>query len=319
MKNINLCGNFNQIKPEVKSISKKENKQTFVIEPLMPGYGITLGNSLRRVLLSSLEGAAVTSVKIKGIKHEFSTIPGVKEDVIEIILNLKKLIFKVHSNEPQVLKLKEKGPKKVTAKDIKLTSEVEVVDPNLPIATLDNKKSDLEMEIIVEKGIGYLATEDRKDKSLPIGVIAVDACFTPVRKVSFEVENTRVGEIINLDKLILTIITNGVVSPEEALKKAAEILIQQFNYILEKPKPEKKEKRVIPVKEKPEDILVEEIDLNDRTRNVLLKHKVKSVKDILELNIEGLKKIKGLGVTSLNEIKQKLNQLGYSLEENNDK
>jgi len=319
LKSINLYGNFDQIKPELKSISKEENKQTFVIEPLMPGYGITLGNSLRRVLLSSLEGAAVTSVKIKGIKHEFSTIPGIKEDVIEIILNLKKLIFKVHSNEPQVLKLKEKGPKKLTAKDIQLTSEVEIVDPNLPIATLDNKKSDLEMEITVEKGIGYLATEDRKDESLPIGVIAVDACFTPVRKVSFEVENTRVGEMINLDKLILTIITNGVISPEEALKKAAEILIQQFNYILEKPKLEKKEKKVSPAKERPEDILVEEIDLNDRTRNVLLKHKVKSVKDILELNIEGLNKIKGLGVTSLNEIKQKLNQLGYSLGENNDK
>jgi DNA-directed RNA polymerase subunit alpha len=311
-----LLTQFSQIEPNLKAINKKGSVTEFVIEPLLPGYGITLANSLRRVLLSSLAGSAISAVKIKGVSHEFSTIPNIKEDVIEIILNLRDLVLKLHSDKAQTLELKVKGPKKVTAADIKVPSDAEIINPDLYIATLDNKSAELDMEILVEKGIGYLPTEERKSFKLPAGMIAVDAVFTPVRKVSFEIENTRVGEMTNLDKLNLIIETNGTIDAQEALKKAASILIEQFSLFTEPKKASRKVEVSSENKDlKPEKIMVEELDLSPRTTNVLLKNEVNTVKDILKLDMGGLKTLKGLGKTTLVEVEAKLKELGLSMPE----
>jgi DNA-directed RNA polymerase subunit alpha len=309
-----LLSQVSQIEPEIKTVKKQKVKETFIIEPLLPGYGITLANSLRRVLLSSLEGAAVSALKIKGVSHEFSILPNIKEDMVEIILNLKNLILKLHSEKSQTLHLKAKGEKKIKVADIETPAEVEIMNPDLYIATLDNKKAELEMEILVEKGIGYLPTEERKSSGLPVGMIAVDAYFTPIRKVSFEIENTRVGEMTNLDKLILTIETNGTIDAEEALKKAASILIEQFSLLIKPRKALHKPKAVKPSKViKPEKFLVEELDLSPRTTNVLLKHNIKTVNELIKLSAEGLKELKGLGKTALVEIEDKLQKLELTL------
>lgn len=213
----------------VKIVQKKDNKAVIEIEGLYPGYGVTLGNSLRRVLLSSLEGAAITQVKIKGVNHEFSTIPGVLEDMIMIIINLKKLTFKNISNEPQKALLKAKGEKVVKASDFDLPSQVEITNPEMPVATLTSGKSQLEMEIQIEKGMGYEAVEARENRKKEIGVISIDAIYSPVKKVGFRVENMRVGKRTDFDKLILEIETNGTISAEEAFKESSEILLNQFS------------------------------------------------------------------------------------------
>lgn len=310
-----IFSKLDQITPTIQMVKEEKDKSRFIIEPLSPGFGIILGNSLRRILLSSLKGSAVTAVKIKGISHQFSTLPNVKEDVIQIILNLKGLLVKLDSDDPRTLKLKVHGPRKVTAKDIKTPSGVEIINPDLLIATLDNNKAELDMEMLVEKGVGYSPVEERKEIKLPIGMIPVDACFTPVRKVAFDIENTRVGEMTNLDKLILNIETNGVINPEEALKEAAKILVDQFSLFLAPQKSTVKTKKEPQKTIKPEKILVEEIDLSPRTTNALLKHKVKNVGQILKLKAEGLKGLKGLGKSALAEIKMKLKELGLTLPE----
>src|SRR3990167_1030740 len=210
------------------------NKSEVVIEPLYPGYGVTLGNALRRVLLSSLPGGAVTSVKIKGVDHEFSTVPNVTEDVVDIILNLKKLRLRVHADEPVRLELRSKGQKIVTGKDIKTDARVEVVNPELVIATLDNKSADLHMELIVERGRGYVPVElrERESEKLEIGMIAVDAIYTPMRTVKFRVENVRVGQMTNYDKLTISMETDGTLGGREALDMAAAILVEHFSLLL---------------------------------------------------------------------------------------
>jgi len=224
-----------------KIIKKSKNRAIFEIENCYPGYGMTLGNALRRVLLSSLPGAAVTSVKIKGVEHEFSTIPYVFEDVIQIILNLKQLRFKLHTSELVTLTLKSKGEKKVKASDIKLTSDVEVVNKDAHIATLTDKKAALEMEINVESGLGYVPVEQRKKQKLPIGTIAVDAIFSPIRKVNYEVENMRVGDRTDFNRLKIDIETDGSISPEDAFQRASQILIDHFSmFVGEKPVTTKK-------------------------------------------------------------------------------
>jgi DNA-directed RNA polymerase subunit alpha len=230
--------------PEKPKIIKKEpNRATFEIEALYPGYGITIGNALRRVLLSSLEGAAVTQMKIKGISHEFSTIPGVQEDVITIMLNLKQLRFKMIGEEPQRAILKVKGEKEVKGLDFELPAQLELVNPNCHIATLTSKNSKLEMEILVEKGVGYLPREKKRKGKLEIGTIAVDAIFSPVKRVAIKTENMRVGERTDFDRLFLEIETDGTISPEEAFAKASEILINQFSFLKENvAKHEEKEK-----------------------------------------------------------------------------
>mgnify|MGYP001584863319 CR=1 FL=1 len=215
----------------IKTISEDNKDGVFEIEGLYTGYGLTLGNSLRRVLLSSLPGAAITRVKIKGTNHEFTTVPGVAEDVVEISLNLKAICFRAYTDEPQVLRLKVKGEKEVTAGDIETNSQVEVINSDAHIATLTAKDSELDMELTVERGLGYVATESVKSEKLPIGVIALDAIFSPVVKVNFEVENMRVGDRTDYNKLRLIIQTNGNISPSAALRKASNILQDHFTKI----------------------------------------------------------------------------------------
>ena len=214
-------------KPKV--IKQEKNKATFEIEALYPGYGITMANSLRRVLLSSLEGAATTSVKIKGVSHEFSTIPGVYEDVINIMLNLKQLRFKIFTEESQKVTLKVKGEKEVKSSDLKVPSQLELVNKDAHIATLTNKTASLEMEVQVEKGIGYISREAEKKEKLEVGLIPLDAIFTPVKRVSFHVENMRVGKRTDYDRLFLEIETDGTIPPQEALAKASQILVKHFD------------------------------------------------------------------------------------------
>jgi len=222
-----------------KIIEKKGNYARFEIEALYPGYGITLGNSLRRVLLSSLEGAAVTQMKIKGIPHEFSTIPGILEDAIQIMLNLKQMRFRVFTAEPQKGFLKVRGEKEVRGSDFEIPAQVELVNPNCHIATLTDKKAELEMEIQIEKGIGYLPREQRRRgptalrEKLEIGAIPLDAIFTPAKRVAFRVENMRVGERTDFDRLFLEIETDGTITPEEAFSEASEILFSHFSLFAE--------------------------------------------------------------------------------------
>ena len=221
-----------QLPDQPKVISEKDNKAVFEIAPLYPGYGVTVGNSLRRVLISSIEGAAITSVKIKGVDHEFSTIPGVIEDVVDIILNLKKVRFKLFSEEPVSLNLEAKGGKKIiTAKDIKTTSDVEVVNPDQVIATMSDKKADVQMELKVEKGVGYVPVEFRQKDKLSVGAIAVDAIFSPVVNVQYHVENIRIGQRTDYNKVLLEIETDGTISPHESLKRASNILLEYFSAV----------------------------------------------------------------------------------------
>lgn len=212
----------------IKKVSENDKEGVFEIEGLYSGYGLTMGNALRRVLLSSLPGAAITQVKIKGASHEFTTVEGVKEDMVEVALNLKKVRFAIHTDEPQVLILKIKGEKVVTAADIETNSQVDLISPDIHIATLTAKDAELDMEITVEKGLGYLPVESRKSEKLPIGVVAIDALFSPVVKVNFTVENMRVGERADYNRLRLIIDTDGSLTPSSALRKASNILQDHF-------------------------------------------------------------------------------------------
>ncbi|MFA5134675.1 MAG: DNA-directed RNA polymerase subunit alpha [Patescibacteria group bacterium] len=211
--------------------STDKHQADLIIEPCYPGYGNTLGNALRRVLLSSLSGAAITAFRIKGITHEFSTVPGVKEDIVEIILNLKKIGFKLHGTDETTATLKVKGQKKVIAKDIKLTSEAEVSNPDAEIATLTDKDSEIEMELTIKAGRGYVQVENMDTDKLPLGTIAIDSIFTPIKNVNYNIENVRVGQMTNYDRVIMSITTDGTITPEEALKEASTILVDHFQAI----------------------------------------------------------------------------------------
>lgn len=241
-----------QLPEQIKVMSKEGTKTTFEISPLMPGYGATIANPLRRVLLSSMEGAAVTSIKIKGVDHEFSSLEGVLEDVIEIILNVKKIRFKLHGDGPVKLHLEAKGEKEIKAKDIKLTSDVELINEDQHIATTTDKKITFDMELEVEKGIGYVPVEQRQKEKLAIGVIAIDAIFSPVKLVNFKVENVRVGQRIDFNKITMEVETDGSIEPEEAVKKAGEILADHFKLIsdIKVEKPEAKPKKKTTTKKK---------------------------------------------------------------------
>ncbi|MBU1131147.1 DNA-directed RNA polymerase subunit alpha [Patescibacteria group bacterium] len=212
----------------------KDNRAEVIIEPCYPGYGVTLGNALRRVLLSSLEGAAITSYKIIGAMHEFATLPNVKEDLVELMLNLKNIRLKCHSDEPVILNLKVKGEKTVTAGDIEKNADVEVINTSQPILTLTDKSAEIDMELTVKKGRGYLTVEDRSKEKVELGVIMIDALFSPVINVGFEVEHVRVGDRTDYDKIILKLETDGSFAPQEALEKSAEILVEHFNFICHK-------------------------------------------------------------------------------------
>ena len=210
----------------------KPNTGILIIEPLFPGYGTTIGNTLRRVLLSSLPGAAVTAVKINGITHEFTTIPKVKEDVLNLILNIKQLRLISHNDEPVTLKLKAKGEMEVTAKQIEKNSDIEIVNPELHIATLTSRDAELEMELVVEKGRGFMSTESREKQKRDIGLIAIDALFSPIRRVSIKVEGARVGQMTNFDKLLVEIETDGTIMPQTTVTEAAKIIIEHFKLLL---------------------------------------------------------------------------------------
>lgn len=222
---------------KIQTISVDGTQGTFVIEPLLPGYGTTIGNALRRVLLSSLPGAAMTTIRVNNATHEFSTLPGITEDLVEIIMNLKQVRLKLHGDEPTTLKLNVKGSKSVTAADFEPNSQVEVMTTDTHIATLD-KKGDLSIEAKVERGRGYLPTEKRKSEKLPLGMIAIDAIFTPIRKVNFVIENTRVGQETNFDKLIIEVTTDGTINPAQAILLSAQILKEHFELVGSMQEPE---------------------------------------------------------------------------------
>jgi len=300
----------------IKIIEQEKNYGKFQIEGLYPGYGVTIGNALRRVLLSSIEGSAVTSFKIKGVHHEFSTIDHVSDTVLDIMLNLKQLRIKLHSNEPQVLKLKVNGEKKIYAKDFENNPMVDIMNPDLYITEITDKKGKIEMEVIVEKGLGYSQIEERKEEKIPIGTIAIDAIFSPIQKVNFQVENMRVGEKTDYNRLIFSIETDGSISPKEALNKASAILKDHFANIEEQFLPEiKKEKKVTLKKEdkEPKDILIEDLDLGSRTKKALINNGIKSLAGLLRYSEETLSTIDGLGGKSLKEIKVILKNLKYTL------
>jgi DNA-directed RNA polymerase subunit alpha len=300
--------------PELKKVKEEGAKATFEITPLYPGYGMTLGNSLRRVILSSLPGAAVTAVKIHGAPHEFSTLPNVKEDVIEIILNLKLLRVKLHSDE-EFITLSKSGKGAVTAADIKENQNVEIVNKDLHIATLDNSKSKIDIEIKVEKGRGFVPIEKRESEKLGIGMIAVDALYAPIKRVRYDVEKTRVGQMTDLDKLVIELETDGTVSAEAAVKHASEILVDHFLVLTDKETVQKKEKLV---EEEIADntaagILIEEINLSPRTTNALLNNELKTIDDVLKLTATELKNLKGFGAKAYDEVIEKVAELGYDM------
>jgi DNA-directed RNA polymerase subunit alpha len=301
--------------PELKPVHEEGNKTTFAIEPLHAGYGMTLGNSLRRVILSSLGGAAVTAVKIDSVAHEFSTIDGVKEDVVEIILNLKKLRFRVFSEEPQFLVLTASGKGVVKASDIKTTSDVEIVNPDQVIATLDTDKVKLGMEIKVEKGRGYVPVESREAEKLEVGMIAVDALYSPVARVRYNVENTRVGQMTDLDRLVMEIETDGTITPHEAIRQAADILVEHFQVVAGQVAAEHGPTASGASAETgASKINIEEINLSPRTTNALINNEIKTVKDLLKLTDGELRELKGFGSKAYDEVKDKIAELGFATE-----
>ena len=289
----------------------------FVVEPLERGYGTTLGNSLRRVLLSSLPGYAITSVKIDGILHEFSTIPGVKEDVTEIVLNLKNVILKIHGDGPKTIYIDANGDDEITAGSIKTDSEVEILNPELHIATL-NSDAHVSMELTCDKGRGYVSAERNKQIMQPvIGVIAIDSIYTPVLKVNYTVENTRVGQITDYDKLTLEVWTNGTINAMEAVSLGAKILNEHLNLFGDL-SGEAYDTEVMVVKsdsgkEKVLEMTIEELDLSVRSFNCLKRAQINTVEDLINRTEEDMMRVRNLGRKSLDEVVAKLNSLGFDL------
>ena len=308
-------------KIEVVELSPDHTYGKFVVEPLERGYGITLGNSLRRILLSSLPGAAVTSVKIEGVLHEFSHLPGVVEDVTDIILNLKNLRLKLNGDDEKVLRIEAASEGEVKARDIIHDADVEIMNPDLTIATLD-KGGRLFMEIAVSKGRGYVPAERNKKGDHVIGVIPVDAVFTPVRKVNYTVENTRVGQITDYDKLTLEVWTDGSVRPDEATSLSAKILSEHLKLFTGLTSNTDEVKIVEEKEENKEDKLkemtIEELDLSVRSYNCLKRAGINTVGELIQRNEEDMMKVRNLGKKSLEEVIQKLEELGLSLRKDDD-
>lgn len=303
-------------KIEIVEVSEDNTYGKFVVEPLERGYGTTLGNSLRRVLLSSLPGASVSSIKIQGVLHEFSTVPGVLEDVPEIILNIKGIAAKMYTDEPVTLRLEAEGPKEIKAGDIITGPDVEIINKDHHIATINETgKLYIEMEMI--KGRGYNVAEKNKREGHSIGVIPIDSSFTPVTKVNFSVENTRVGQITDYDKLTLEVWTNGTITPEEATSLGAKILTEHLNLFIGltdhvedvEIMVEKEEDK----KEKVLEMTVEELDLSVRSYNCLKRAGINTVDELTQKTEEDLMKVRNLGKKSLEEVQKKLAELGLSL------
>jgi DNA-directed RNA polymerase subunit alpha len=309
---------------KVEEIKEEENYGRFLVEPLERGFGTTLGNSLRRVLLSSLPGVAVKSVTIRDVLHEFSTIKGVKEDVAEIILNIKGIIAQLHCDGPKTVVIDAEGCCEVTAGDIKEDSDVEILNPDLHIATLDSDAK-LYMEIELDKGRGYVSCE-RNKAAMPAGVIgklAVDSIFTPVSKVNFSVEPTRVGQSIDYDKLTLEVWTNGVITPQEAVSLAAKILTDHLSLFVDLSESGKKAEIMVEKdddgREKILEMTIEELDLSVRSFNCLKRAGINTVEDLINKSEEDMMKVRNLGKKSLDEVVWKMSSLGYSLRKDDDK
>jgi DNA-directed RNA polymerase subunit alpha len=289
---------------------RRENYAKFVVEPLTRGFGITLGNSLRRVLLSSIPGAAVTYVKIDGVLHEFSTIPGVVEDTVDLLLNLKNLPLKLNSDDPKVLTLNVTGAKEVTAGDIAPDADVEVLQPDYHIATLTKKDARLSMEIGIEKSTGYVTADRQKNIEHMIGLIPMDSIFSPIRKVNFTVDDTRVGQSVDFDRLTLEIETNGSITPDDALSEAANIITDQLALFIDF------STEAMPVPAAPAsewDVPVETLNLSVRSFNCLKRAGISKVSELLDMTEDEIFKMRNFGKKSLDEIKQVLEERGLSL------
>lgn len=308
---------------EVAEISEDKKYGRFVCEPLERGYGITLGNSLRRIMLSSLPGAAVSQVKIEGVLHEFSSIPGVKEDVTEIIMNLKSLAIKnsSSSNEPKTAYIEYEGEGVVRASDIQVDSEVEIINKDQVIATLSGGAGcKLYMEITITNGRGYVSAEKNKHEDLPIGVIAVDSIYTPVERVNLTVENTRVGQITDFDKLTLDVYTNGTLAPDEAVSLAAKVLSEHLRLFIDLSENAKSAEVMIEKeddeKEKVLEMSIDELELSVRSYNCLKRAGINTVEELTNKTSDDMMKVRNLGRKSLEEVLAKLKELGLELNSN---
>lgn len=309
-------------KPNIECLEMSGNNGVFRITPLERGYATTLGNSLRRILLSSLPGAAATAIKIDGVQHEFSTIPGVVEDVTEIILNIKKLALKLHSESSKTVYIEAKGAGEITAGDIKCDDDVEIFNPDLHIATL-NEDAALYMEITLAKGRGYVSADKNKQSMQPpVGVIPVDSIYTPVKKVNYTVENTRVGQYIDRETLTIEVSTNGTTKPDEAVSLAAKIMSDLLKLFIDLSEEgqnaeivvEKEESK----KEKVLEMSIEDLDLSVRSYNCLKRASINTVEDLANKTEEEMMKVRNLGRKSLDEVKYKLHALGLALREEED-
>ena len=305
-------------KPRIDVVELNENSTygKFVVEPLERGYGTTLGNSLRRILLSSLPGAAVTSIQIDGVLHEFSTIPGVVEDTTEIIINLKKLSLKIHSDEEKVLEIDADHGGVITAGDIRADSDVEILNPDLYIATVEDNAR-FHMRMNANRGRGYLPADRNKGEEQMIGVIPIDSIYTPITRVNFTVDNTRVGQVTNYDKLTLEVWTDGSIRPEEAVSLGAKILTEHLNLFVglteEAQEAEIMVEKEEDQKEKVLEMTIEELDLSVRSYNCLKRAGINTVQELNQKSEEDMMKVRNLGRKSLEEVKHKLNELGLGL------
>lgn len=311
---------FNQPKIEIAEMSEDKKYGKFVVEPLERGYGTTLGNSLRRIMLSSLPGAAVSQVKIDGVLHEFSSIPGVKEDVTEIIMNIKSLAIKNSSdtNEPKTAYIEFEGEGVVTAADIKVDQDIEIMNPDQVIATLNGgADSKLFMELTITKGRGYVSADKGKNEDMPIGVIAVDAIYTPVERVNMAVQNTRVGQVTDFDKLTLDVFTDGTLAPDEAVSLAAKVLSAHLSLFVDLSE-NAKSVEVMCVqedneKEKVMEMNIDELELSVRSYNCLKRAGINTVEELCNKTSEDMMKVRNLGRKSLEEVLAKLKELGLQL------
>ena len=305
---------------EIAEISEDKRYGKFVVEPLERGYGTTLGNSLRRIMLSSLPGAAVSQVKIDGVLHEFSSIPGVKEDVTEIIMNIKSLAIKNHSesNDPKVAYIEFEGEGVITAADIQADADIEIMNPDQVIATLSGgADSKFYMELTITKGRGYVSADKNKKDDLPIGVIAVDSIYTPVERVNLSVENTRVGQITDYDKLTLDVYTNGTIDPDEAVSLAAKVLSEHLNLFIDLSENAKTAEVMVEKedneKEKVLEMNIDELELSVRSYNCLKRAGINTVEELCNRTPEDMMKVRNLGRKSLEEVLAKLKELGLQL------
>ena len=305
-------------KPNVSIKHKDDFFGEFIIEPLERGFGHTLGNSIRRVLLSSIEGVGITRIRVEGIMHEFSTLEGMKEDIIEFIANLKGVVFKMESDEPVLLKLEKKGPGIVKASDIKLSSDVEIVNPDEYVCTL-TKKGKLNAEIRLEKNKGYKNAEENAVEGEPLGVIPIDTIFSPVRLVQFNVDNTRVGQVTNFDRLSISIKTNGSIKPEDALSQASKVINDYMALLIDLSERESKDEPIFEEIEEEDKKQVypsiEELELSVRAYNCLKREGIDSVEKLLEYSEDELLDIRNFGQKSIQEVKDKIKELGLSFKQ----